>query len=129
VPTNIAQFEVEFKAESGTLAEDQSLLLQRGVLLSFVRRVATRTPVKTGLAAGNWQSTTDSPAETVIERFGAAAAIEEAENVAAGLKPFQDAYVSDPVDYMQYLNQGSSDQAPAGFVELSLAEVEDEFGP
>lgn len=40
---------------------------------------------------------------------------------------FNDLYIVNPLDYIVYLNQGSSEQAPALFVESTLANVEDRF--
>ena len=44
-----------------------------------------------------------------------------------GLRPFQNIFFSNPVPYAQVLEEGSSSQAPAGMVAITLQELRTEF--
>jgi hypothetical protein len=43
------------------------------------------------------------------------------------LGPFQVVFVSNNVEYISYLDEGSSDQAPEGMTELTMAELLEMF--
>lgn len=71
------------------------------------------TPVLTGLAQSNWQVTLDAPAEGIV---------------AIGSRPTvplpsrqQTIYITNNVPYIEFLNEGSSSKAPAGFVEAAIS--------
>jgi len=82
------------------------------------------TPVDTGYARANWVPTIGAPLEGVVandaERAGHAAAI-LSYDLSRG-----PVYVSNHVPYVQRLNSGHSQQAPAAFVERAVAEALDE---
>ncbi|MEO0497938.1 MAG: hypothetical protein AAF141_11330 [Pseudomonadota bacterium] len=87
----------------------------RKVVLSVFGSVIRATPVDTGRARGNWQTTLDAPAREQVE--GTTPRVGEADAVAAAAKMGKVAFVSNNVPYIGRLNEGSSKQAPAGFVE------------
>lgn len=90
------------------------------------------TPVKTGRARSNWVVQLISPARSVIEPYApgdnlgigetqnAAAALAQGRAVIATRQLGQDIYISNNVDYIGDLNDGSSAQAAAGFVENAI---------
>lgn len=86
------------------------------------------TPVDTGWARANWQPRIGSPATDVVgtpEAVGTAKAAQEAGlgallvyKLAAG-----SVYITNNVAYITRLNEGSSGQAPKGFVQRGVQEA------
>lgn len=95
----------------------------RAVTLSLFNGIIRDTPVDTGLARGNWQTTVGSPARGEIERNGASAAIAEVEAKTpkgAG----QETYLANDLPYIEELEKGSSKQAPEGMVRRNMDRIE-----
>ena len=86
------------------------------------------TPVDTGWARANWQPRIGSPAQDVVgtnEAVGAAQATQEAGlgalliyKISAG-----SVFITNNVAYITRLNEGSSGQAPKGFVQRAIQEA------
>ena len=91
-----------FKAKS----LEQLETVARKIAITAYRRIIMRTPVKTGKARGNWQCTIGSPA------IGAW----------APLSPTA-FYLTNNLPYIGRLEHGSSKQAPAGMVAVTIAEL------
>lgn len=98
---------------------------------TIVNDLAHVTPVDTSQAISNWQVKLESPADTPIgphypgekgSTYSASASqtIEDAEVVLKNKKPGQSIYISNVLRYIGRLNEGSSAQAPAGFVERAV---------
>lgn len=106
--------------------------LMRKTVITVASAVALRTPVDTGRARANWQTQIGSAASGVISGFpagskgstGAAAvgiATSKAVEVMSRYKRSGvDVYISNNLPYIGPLNQGSSKQAPAGFIESAI---------
>lgn len=89
------------------------------------RRVAGRTPVRTGRAAASWNASIGSPdfnaqPETYLNPKGA---VDDGKENLDGYQLGQNTYVANGVPYIGSLNNGSSAKAPAGFVETTALEV------
>lgn len=103
------------------------------------------TPADTGAAISNWQLTLDTPAEAPREPFNASPrgrmrqgvwthavdpaltreanappTLDAAKIVLADRVPGQPIFISNVLPYAEILDQGSSDQAPAGFVDRAV---------
>lgn len=82
------------------------------------------TPFKTGKARSNWLVTLNAPSTYVIPTHGAEASISttlaDAEAVIRQCKNNDVIYITNNVPYIQKLNEGSSVQAPAGFIEATI---------
>lgn len=123
------------------LAADIDKLAERIPLAANEIKIATTaaihsyllddTPVDTSKALSNWVVTEEEPWGIEIEAhhegvLGStqAASIAEAKiaarNVYSRVKPGQSLFISNNADYLNDLNQGSSKQAPAGFIETSI---------
>lgn len=100
------------------------------VAFTIVADLAYRTPVDTSNAISNWQTTLDAPASIEIPphymgsrgstySVSAAETVARAKLVLKAKKPQQAIYIANNADYITDLNQGTSKQAPAGFVEIS----------
>lgn len=105
----------------------------RKVALAVDQAVVLATPVDTGRARSNWRVSLGSPPTGVIEPYApgaklgigenanAAAAIAQAAGQVAQRREGQDIWISNNVPYIGLLNEGSSRQAPASFVEQAVA--------
>jgi len=99
----------------------------RKIMLDVFVRVILRTPVDTGRARGNWQTTLGGPAASEIDRktkVGGGAPASEAASVVATFPGDGYVYLTNNVPYILPLEYGSSQQAPAGMVRLTLAEYQ-----
>lgn len=91
--------------------------------------LVTETPVDTGRARSNWVVGT-GPSSAAINAYAPGEKGSTAgQNTQAALqqaRDFLDAndvsviYISNSLPYIQYLNEGSSSQAPAGFIEAAV---------
>lgn len=79
------------------------------------------TPVDTGRARSNWLPSVAGPRiGQVVEPRDPASAVAETASVASTAKPGDAVYITNNVPYVRRLNDGSSAQAPAGFVERAV---------
>jgi hypothetical protein len=83
----------------------------RKVALELFRRVIYKTPVDTGRARANWQVT-----------IGSQATMSKATAASAGFKAGDTIYLTNNLPYIRKLEEGSSQQAPAGMVALTVQE-------
>ena len=100
--------------------------ITRAVVLQMVSRVVLRTPVDTGRARANWQTTIGAPARATLEatdRAGGAAIARGAE-VAARFPLGATVWISNALPYAPRLEYGWSNQAPAGMVRVTVAEFQ-----
>lgn len=81
------------------------------------------TPVDTGRARGNWQTSIGSPIYKETTRLDPAgvAEISKAKSLLATKPIGATVYITNNLDYIESLNDGSSAQAPAGFVQRAIA--------
>ena len=105
--------------------EPEVARVKREVALVVDQVVVPATPVKTGRARSNWIAAIGAPVREVRETFGptaaVSAAIAEAQVVIEGAGREADAiFISNNVSYIGKLNNGSSAQAPANFVQIAV---------
>lgn len=103
-----------FSRKSG-LTADQII---RGFTIKLTNAIVKGTPKDTGRAQGNWQTTTDAPADGVVDRVGASSAIAESVSNAGGAGKVT--YITNNLPYIFRLENGWSGQAPAGMVRLNI---------
>ncbi len=92
------------------------------------RNVVRDTPVDTGLARSNWVASLAGPDLSDRSIRSKSATISEIKSVTAGVKADGEIHVAnggDKIPYLKHLNEGSSTQAPAGFVGFALAMAKD----
>ncbi len=137
--TNIAAFEREVRKFSETLPAKFFVPFQKKIALEVLSRVVRRTPVDTGRARGNWNTAIGQVDNTVREVQSAGGseaiaapgsegeagrdAIDRGLAKLAELRPFQTVWISNNVSYIEFLDKGSSQQAPEGILAGALAEV------
>ena len=89
----------------------------RAVALVVDAELAVATPVDTGRARANWNPSLNVPDTTVREPNQKRSLVP----VAAAFKLTDTILISNNLPYIRRLNEGSSKQAPAGFVDLAIA--------
>lgn len=110
-----------------TMANDLAIK----VTMTIVNDLAYATPVDESTAISNWQVQLNTPVQQEIRAYfpgskgstysaSAQATVENAEAELRGKKPGQPIYLSNVLRYIVPLNNGSSTQAPAGYVERSV---------
>jgi len=89
----------------------------RAVALIVDAELVNMTPVDTGRARANWNPSLNTPDPTIREP-GQKKSIDP---VASAFKLTDTILISNNLPYIKPLNNGSSKQAPAGFVDAALA--------
>lgn len=112
--------------KAGQEAGEIALQFQKRLALEGLRRVVQRTPVDTGRARGGWQV-----AAIANDAAGGDPDPSGSSTVSAGLSiidaitiPFGTIVIFNNVEYIVFLEEGSSQQAPQGMVALTIAELE-----
>ena len=112
----------------------------RAVALELFGSVIKDTPVQTGRAKGNWQTTIGVPASGEVDRLGDQAALSELGAVAGKFGAGQTIYLTNNLPYIGKLEYGGygtgpgatektngtgfSVQAPAGMVRKNVARIQ-----
>ena len=121
--------------QTGRIIEDLDafiLKLIKDLTQNLVNQLFDKTPVDTGFARTNWVPTIGAPFE------GTAGNREEAEAGILNPGPQEDGlnaivheylltqgkiYITNNVEYIVFLNEGSSRQAPAAFVQRTIVDA------
>jgi hypothetical protein len=96
----------------------------RKVVFRMFKNIIDKTPVDKGGARANWQTSTGSPATGTIDttdRTGAAT-LAKARAVLASANAGDTIYMANNLPYIRRLEEGYSQQAPAGMVALTVQE-------
>lgn len=99
--------------------------IARAATIDLFSGTVKDTPVDTGRARGNWQTSTGSPVQGEIARDdkgGSAAIAEILANTPSGAG--QETFLSNSLPYIEELEYGSSQQAPNGMMRRNLARVQ-----
>jgi hypothetical protein len=117
----------EFSRRMGNLATRVARNADRTVrkaALAADQAVVMQTPVDTGRARANWIAALNAPADgpTADEDKGGGRAVQQAAGVVASYDGDRDVaiHITNNLPYIQRLDEGSSYQAPAGFVRLAV---------
>lgn len=111
----------------------------RKIALEVFNRVIMRTPVDTGRLRGNWQATTDAPADGEVDTLdnagvtnergiGSSVAKQAAEALVLGQDNPTVFHLTNTLPYARVIEYGDphgSDQAPKGMVRISVAEFQE----
>lgn len=121
---NQKKFEVDVDKFADSIGVEVATVVKK---LSFdiFADVVVGTPVDTGRAMNNWVISIGSPSREVNDRGGPessvkAARISEATGTLASLQPFNTVWISNNLPYIGFLEEGSSKQAPSGWVERAI---------
>lgn len=106
--------------------ESEKLVIRR-IAIECFKRIILGTPVNEGLARGNWQASTITPKEGVLERKdkSGSATIAAMISEVSVWTPKDDlpAFITNNLPYIKRLNEGWSKQAPAHFIEQVIADM------
>lgn len=127
---NLGQFAKNIRQRAVTVERNVNEAVRK-VALVVDRELVLSTPVDTGRARSNWLVNVGSPNTDKIEPYvkgeggssataNVQAALAQAESAVQKRKPQQDIYISNNLPYIGKLNEGSSAQAPAQFVETAV---------
>jgi hypothetical protein len=99
-------------------------VVPRKVALEIFRRVIFKTPVDKGGARANWQPSIGTPATGTLEATDkdGNATLAKAQAVLASANAGDIIYLSNNLPYIQRLEEGYSQRAPAGMVALTVQE-------
>lgn len=127
----MAGYVVRVEGIAGAIAgiEGLALNIKRKAALQVADGVTRRMPVDTGRARGGTQTSLGSPATADngrLDRSGAEV-LAEASGTVAGAQLGQDIFVANAVPYVQYLEDGSSKQAPGGMFAVTVEDVVAQF--
>ncbi len=104
----------------------------RRIVIEVSDGLAENTPVDTGRAAGSWGIELDQPGTfEQPESFSggreagqAAVKQQQAKLAEFDSSPYRQVWITNNLPYIQSLNEGHSQQAPVGFVEIQVAQAE-----
>ena len=128
---SLSKFSRNMKSIADNLETNVSKEMKKAALI-IDRDVVIQTPVDTGRARSNWLVGIGAAIRDVIdalspgeglsagERLNAQLSIDAARTEIEKHRPGQDIYISNNLSYIDFLNQGSSAQAPANFVEKAI---------
>ena len=117
----------QFKRRGASIASNTTKVM-RAVILAVDQAVVLATPVATGRARSNWRVNIGPQPDTTVlgepqsREQGTHTAIQLGQQVAAsyGMQNSGDyVNISNSLDYVEYLNQGSSKQAPINYVKTA----------
>ncbi|QOJ34055.1 MAG: hypothetical protein HRU82_03420 [Nitrospira sp.] len=140
--SDLATFGKELDKFEEEVAIEHSNVCARAAIVLFAK-IVSRTPYRTGQARSSWQIAIGAPNRNVnvpgnypqyAEPSAAyALAVAEATHILASYKfsllGFKPAiWITNRLRYIPFLERGTSKQAPAGMVRLSVEEVKVNFG-
>lgn len=82
----------------------------RAITIELFSGVIMSTPVDTGRARGNWQTTTETPATGEVDRTGETGSIAEVHAKSGGVGSVT--FLTNNLPYIMKLEEGHSDQSP-----------------
>lgn len=125
IQSNLKQFNKEVDVFAKTLVPQKVIVLQKKIVFEALKRLVMKTPVDTGRARGNWQVTIGRPVTAAIEALDKSGdeTIKKGLAAIAALPPYQVVWICNNVDYIEFLEEGSSRQAPEGMMSLTIEEL------
>lgn len=96
------------------------------ITLDATANLIETTPVDTGFAKGSWIPSVGRPSAAVGGEPGSPSGAAQRQGMAeaAGYRLSRGAvFIANNVRYIQKLNEGSSKQAPAGFIQAAIAKA------
>lgn len=101
----------------------------RRIVVDFGTMVILSTPVDTGQTRANWQFTNEDTSADVVETTdkSGSGTVANLRRAAKAVRPFTVTHLINPLDHVSYLEDGSSDQAPAGMVGPALEAINQRY--
>jgi len=104
--------------------ERAALFVFRGTALDIFSKVILRTPVDTGRLRGNWQCSLNSPVTNETNATGNQA-LSGAKKATSNAKITDSIYMTNNLPYAGVIEDGRSNQAPAGMVKVTISEYQE----
>ena len=125
----LQKFNKELNDFTKKLVPEKVLTLQKKMVLEALKRLVNKTPVDTGRARGNWQVTISKPTKVQLETTDKEGQDTITKGLAAigGLKPYMVVWITNNLDYIEFLEDGSSTQAPEGMMTVTIQELRTMF--
>jgi hypothetical protein len=130
VTSSVKEFSDAIEEFATQLVPESLILMQKKLVLDLLAGVVRKTPVDTGRARGNWQVEVGSVPQGVRnDRDGESeeAIIQAASENLRSLGFAQVVWVANNLEYVVFLEDGSSEQAPAGMLRVTLEELRRDF--
>jgi hypothetical protein len=129
--SNPRQFRINLGKAFENETKERILTATKKVAFEVLKRVVEKTPVDTGRARGNWIVSVGAPdhsADGAEDKSsgGLATVSREATKIKAISEPAT-IFVQNNLPYIEKLENGSSVQAPAGMVAVTIAEIQAGF--
>ncbi len=104
---------------------EPTLALQKKVSLEALRRVIEKSPVLTGRFRGNWQVAVGvrPTGELEVADTTGSNTLSKGSRPITSLDDLDTIYIVNNLPYAEKLDQGSSQQAPAGMIAVTVAEI------
>lgn len=96
----------------------------RAIVLELFGSTIKDTPVKSGRAKGNWQTTIGTPASGTTDRLGEAEALAEVASESAKFGMGKVIYLANGLPYILRLEYGWSKQQPGGMARRNAARIQ-----
>lgn len=114
--------DVEAYAKKAGASLDET---SRAIVLELFGSVIKDTPVDTGRAKGNWQTTIGAPASGMVDRLGESEALADVSQQTASFGAGKVIYLSNNLPYIYRLEyDGWSKQAPGGMLRKNVARIQ-----
>lgn len=114
--------DVEAYAKKAGASLDET---SRAIVLELFGSVIKDTPVDTGRAKGNWQTTIGAPASGTVDRLGESEALADVAQQTASFGAGKVIYLSNQLPYIYRLEfDGWSQQAPGGMLRKNVARIQ-----
>ena len=140
MPLQIGTSGADFRSRMNLRATQVKAQVQRKIIrygTALLQTLVANTPILTGQAKANWQAVIGNPTGSFIGVGGPtndprdlahrlpqtvdwASYAQQAQNVIDGFEVGQVLIIYSNLPYIERLNEGSSRQAPAGFVQSSI---------
>lgn len=120
------QFAIELDKWFEDEVEEKIVLVAQKIGMEVLRRLIMKSPVNTGRFRGNWSVAIGSPDTSVkasVDKPGQAT-IAAGSAVINGLSEPQAIWLTNNLPYALRLENGWSQQAPAGIVAVTVTEIE-----
>lgn len=119
---------MSFSSDIEKIAKKLNLSIEstvRATALELFGSIIVGTPVLTGRAKGNWQTSINEPITSIVDRTDETESIAELEDVAGGSIAGKILWLSNNLPYIRRLEfDGHSSQAPAGMVRTNVSRIE-----
>jgi hypothetical protein len=123
--SNIKEFSLALRKDAADWAPQEVRKVHRAVALEAHRGLVLMNPVDSGRMRANWQFGADEPPVGVLDAFdkSGAATIARAAAEIEQIEPFSNTYSVNNVPYAEEIENGSSQQAPAGVLNVTFSRV------